>query len=226
MRANTHDIIAALGHVKTCLQGLGLLLDFNVSVVEKLDAQTNRVTWAVSGLRPDLSSHADATIEEYVGFLRGRHYQAQLIDGALIQLSYDVGRAKKIIGARLVWYPCPADFALEELDTASIEEIVLTTPTEKLGCRAPIRIDFAPDLKKENHSSTHLHLGYEKTRIPVQRSMEPLRFLGFILRTAYPSYWTTISNSFEAGDWSAIDERTDDDKTNASIGWNPLNVGG
>jgi hypothetical protein len=222
MRASTSDIVAAILEVRTWLQRLGLLLDFNESVIEKTSNSTKRITWAVNGVRPDLSNYKDSSIEEYVFFLKGKHYQAQLIDGSIIQISYDIKRNNDITGARLVWYPCPTDFELQELETATIEEIVLTTPTHKLGCRAPIRIDFAPHLKSENHSSTHMHLGYEKTRLPVQRAMEPLRFLSFILRTAYPDYWLQISNNFQTGNWSAKDERDNNDILHASICWNPV----
>lgn len=213
MKATEKTIRQSLELIKSRLAVTGLLRDWNESTVERLERGKTRITWVSSSTRPELMANAVSNISEYLMFLEGRHYQYQLIDGSLIQLSYDINSKNKIVQSRLVWYPCPVEFEIEELEYATISELIATTPTPKLCCRAPLRFDFAPHQAAENHSSTHLHIGSEDFRLPVQRALEPSRFIRLIVRTAYPQYWLDHAVFREAEDWSAEDLLNEDDKT-------------
>jgi hypothetical protein len=222
MRATVGDIQTSMRNIEEHLRELGLLRDVNDLAVLRLAAQTVRLTWATSTLRPEFSNFVDSTIEEYLMFLSGRHFNFMLIDGSLIQLSYDVFRSNQVVGARAVWFPCPVTFTAEDLEMASIEELVLTTPQIYLSCRAPLRIDFSPRQVGPDHPSTHLHSGAEKFRLPIQRAIEPSRFIRLILRTAYPELWRGKAEAMVCEDWGAHDSLTDEDRRTGFLGWNPI----
>lgn len=219
MKAKPTTIIHCIELIGKNLSFVGLLYDKNQSVIEKSRSGKKRITWAVEGTRPDLLTDSNANIREYVELLKGRHYQFLLIDGSFIQFSYEVDSRNNIISSRLVWYPCPVEFVLEELEYATIDEIVLTTPLEKVLCKPPLRLDFAPHQIKENHSSTHLHLGMESFRLPVYRAMEPSRFLRLIIRTIYPDIWGSTAIFKDVDDWAASDKLSDEDKLMGFLSW-------
>jgi hypothetical protein len=108
---------------------------------------------------------------------------------------------------------------LEELEYAPLEELVRTAPTEKICCRAPLRIDFSPDQISDNHSCTHLHLGMEEFRLPVHRAIEPTRFVRLIIRTIYPNIWDLFPIFREVENWAAQDFLNKDDKLVGFVSW-------
>jgi hypothetical protein len=223
MRATVGDIQTSMRNIETQLRDLGILRDSNELTVLRLSAnRTVRLTWSTHTLGLELSKFTDSTIEEYLTFLSGRHYNFMLMDGSLIQLSYDVFRSNQVIGSRAVWFPCPVTFTAEDLEIVTIEELVLTTPQINLSCRAPLRIDFSPRQVTPDHPSTHLHSGVEKFRLPMQRAIEPSRFVRLILRTAYPELWRGKGESMVCDDWGARDSLTDEDRQTGYLGWNSI----
>lgn len=220
MKASPKSILHSIESVKLKLNKAGLLYSWNDSVVEKTSKGRKRITWASTGTAIDLLTKSDSDIEEYLNFLKEKHYQFQLIDGSLIQLSYEIDSKHNVKSSRLVWYPCPVEFTPEALEYATIEELVTTTPTESILCKAPLRIDFSPDQASENHSSTHLHLGMENFRLPVHRALEPSRFMRLIIRTVYPDTWNSFPDFKETENWSAQDLLHADDKLIGFLSWN------
>lgn len=220
MRASISQIQASFRSVANCLRELELLYDVNETTVLRLSKNETRITWSSPNIRPSLTEFSDSTIGEYLRALKGRHFNFQLTDGALIQFSYDVHRRDHITAGRAVWFPCPAIFSLDDLEIATIEELVLTTPTEHLACRAPLRIDHAPSLASEDHPVTHMHAGMEDFRLPIQRALEPSRFLRLILRTAYPRYWRARAELITCENWGGTDGLTHEDRAVGYLGWN------
>jgi hypothetical protein len=221
MKASESAIRTSFSLIKKNLSDCGLLYSWNDSVVERLSRREKRITWATSGTRPDISSASISTISEYLMFLDGNHYQFRLNDGSLIQLSYDIDGRGYVKQSRLVWYPCPVQFSLEELEYASITELVLHAPNETIVCRAPLRFDFSPDQAKSNHSSSHMHLGMEEFRLPVHRALEPSRFIRLIIRTMYPKIWEEFPVFKFTEDWSTQDRLGSDDRAFGFLGWHP-----
>lgn len=220
MKATPKAIIAAFDLIKQQLLDCNLLADWNPSVIERLSKGVNRVTWATVGTRPELTDISNSSVQEYLLFLEGRHFQFRLVDGSFFQLSYDVkSQNDEISQSRLVWYPCPVAFSPEELEIASLSEIIQTSPINTLALQAPLRFDFAPNQEADNHSSTHLHLGKEDFRLPVQRALEPSRFVRFIIRSAYPHAWKEFPCFREAEDWGFADKLQEDDKLVGAISW-------
>lgn len=217
MKATADSIRRSIGLVEAELNRLGLLADRNEVVVERLEKSKKRVTWATVGTRVELSRFKDSTVEEYLLFYTGRHFNFRLVDGALIQISYDLTRYNDVEGCRLVWFPCPIDFDGEDLEFSDIEELILTTPRKNIGCRSPIRIDYAPTMVADGHPSAHLHLGFEDFRLPVQRPIEPRRFIRFLIRNRYNSLWRNNADGFSCEDWGAADKLTPEDKSVGSL---------
>jgi hypothetical protein len=227
MSASTKAVQAALDQMKRRLLEAGLLEDWNPSVVEKtFDRGVRRVTWATNGVRPELVDVSLSNVREYLLFLEGRHYQFKLVDGSLIQVSYDVReRSSEVVQSRLVWYPCPVSFAPEEVFEFQLSELILSSPTELINLQAPLRIDYAPNQVADNHSTTHMHLGREEFRLPVQRPMEPCRFLRLIIRSAFPHVWSTNNIFRDVEDWTCNEALNDDDKLCGSLSWHlPIQV--
>lgn len=221
MRAKSKAILASIEAVRENIAEAGMLLDWNDSVVEFVERGKRRVTWATTNSRPGASEFPISSVEEYLTYIVGRHYQLLLKDGSLIQMSYDFDHRNTVISNRLVWYPCPVHFIPEELELASIEEMVQSAPTNNIYCRAPIRIDYSPSLAHDNHSATHAHLGAEDFRLPVQRALEPRRFIRLVVRTAYPEVWAKHKSFRTSEDWGAMDSLDADDKLFGALMWNP-----
>jgi hypothetical protein len=219
MKASAKIILNSIDRVKQNLTLANFLYDRNESVIERVAKGRRRITWATSGTRPELSDAASSNIGEYLTFVRGRHYQFMLRDGSLIQISYDLSANDDVFQSRLVWYPCPVSFDPEELEFASIDELVETAPLDVLGCRAPLRFDYAPNQIADNHSCTHLHLGMEDLRLPVQRPFEPSRFIRLIMRTAYPQLWRETTFFRDVEDWGAQDRLDQDDRAYGALSW-------
>lgn len=219
MKAKPQAILQGIESIGINLTAVGLLYDKNKSVIEKARHGIKRVTWAVEGTRPDFLTISNSNIGEYVDLVKGRHYQFLLLDGSFIQFSYEVDCKNNITSSRLVWYPCPVELVPMDLEYATIDEIVLTSPIERVLCKPPLRLDFAPHQIQENHSSTHLHLGMENFRLPVHRAMEPSRFLRLIIRTIYPDIWASTTNFRNVADWSANDKLSDEDKVMGFLSW-------
>lgn len=220
MKASEHQILSSINQIKMRLEEAKLLYIWNNSVVERTGNKgRKRITWAVLGTRPDIIGESNSNINEYLTFLKEKHFQFQLIDGSLIQLSYEIDSRSNVKCSRLVWYPCPIEFIPEELEYATLEELVRTSPTGKIGCRAPIRIDFSPELAQPNHPHTHLHLGMEDFRLPVHRAIEPLRFIRLIVRTIYPKIWETSEIFRAAENWAPQDFLEDEDKSVGFLSW-------
>jgi len=204
--------------IKGSLSQAGILYDWNETVCEKAPIG-RRITWATTSTRPDLLDASNSNIDEYLTFLEGRHYHYLLSDGSMIQMSYDLSTRNEVKQSRLVWYPCPVVFSPEELEYSSIDELVRTSPLEQIACRSPLRFDYAPHQAKDNHSTTHLHLGMEDFRLPVQRPLEPTRFARLIIRAAYPRIWNTLDCFRNSEDWSSADGLDEDDQICGSISW-------
>lgn len=219
MNVTEAAIRRSFDQVRADLTNSGLLFDWNELVAERAAHGLRRLTWATTGTRPLLSAHKNASVQEYLEHLDGRQYSFLTRDGALLQFSYDLRRNGEVAASRLVWFPCPVEFEADELEFASIYELVKTAPSERIQCKGQLRVDYSPDQAADNHSSTHLHVGAEDFRLPVQRALEPCRFMRLIIRTAYPDVWRSYGGFRRVADWSSADCLTNEDRSLGCLGW-------
>jgi hypothetical protein len=132
--------------------------------------------------------------EIYEECVKEKAYNFMLIDGALIQMMYNVEN-NELIKHRLAYYPKPnSERFIDSPD--DFEEIhfgtdMFTDIDEKRAVVFPIRIDFDLDKSKFvncEHSFVHLTLGnHNECRIPVSKPISPNKFISFILMSFYLS---------------------------------------
>jgi len=168
----------------------GIAIDMNKAICLGQPEGKTLVTWASTGISTAFTDLPFATVGEYLELVSARQFTVLLLDGALLQISYTV-QGGDVIGHRLCWYPCPGEIREEDLELASIEEIVSCAPIGDVKCRGPIRFDFKAGEGTDGHSPSHLHLSEAECRIPVRGPLDLATFSTFVLRNFYPDLWPT-----------------------------------
>lgn len=117
-----------------------------------------------------------------------RQYNFRMLDGALIQMSYDFDD-RGLLFHRLAFLPSPDLLEFQKYPEIYSEEILYADVIDKRAVTVPLRFDFdrrdgiAAELV---HPMSHLTLGnYTKCRIPVSAGITPHAFVDFVLRSFY-----------------------------------------
>ena len=181
----TRALHQGLDALLTALLDSGLALEIN-----GLAVNNRRVTWqprrSVSSF---LGQREHATVEQYMLWLANGDYCAVLLDGSLLQLTYDVD-AGQVSGHRLAYIPCPYELEQDLLDQGfSIEDLVRfyeASPTDAVALRSPVRFDFDPAAAKPGHPASHLTINSATCRIACVAPIHVTRFVDFIFRHFYP----------------------------------------
>ena len=131
----------------------------------------------------------DRPYEEIYGDLvRLRVFNVKMLDGALIQMTYQFNQ-RTLVKHRLAFFPSPylGDFESDP-QTYYDDELYADIVANNI-VHVPIRFDYdaRDDLHKIlTHPKSHLTLGqYKNCRIPVTSPLTPLQFIDFILRNFY-----------------------------------------
>ena len=135
----------------------------------------------------------------YQRLIEERAYNVKLLDGAIIQMSYEFAE-ETLQRHRLAFFPSPF---LEEFqnnpDIYLCDEIYADVVAKNI-VSFPVRFDYnALDEvhQKLVHPKCHLTLGqYERCRIPVTSPLMPFRFFDFILRNFYHVAFSLHSDNF------------------------------
>lgn len=170
-----------------------------------------RTSWPQAERKGNLILQPFGSLSEYQEFLTGRHYSALLIDGALLQFSFDY-KEDEMVGHRYCYYPCPLvlpdqsyasdidawfdlldNELLAEIDAhasvnAEAGETIELSTNARLRLRSPIRVDYAPDAAKPGEPACHLHINDGDVRVPVYAALSIREFMLFISEHFYPSY--------------------------------------
>lgn len=144
-----------------------------------------------------------ATPSEYRQILQTGDFLAALVDGSILQASYILHR-NEVVSHRLAYYPCPVTFDREELELATLDEVVAAAlsagpatggldediddsgPSVRLG--GPWRFDFERD-PPADHAASHCHVAADSCRIPVYGPLSPGHFFRFVFRHFLPEVW-------------------------------------
>lgn len=150
-----------------------------------------RVTWrGDSGLAP-LWRQDSPSVAEYTMWLANRQFSVVLLDGGLLQLTFDFAGAD-IVGHRLAYVPCPFDFDRElllEMPLLDLLQDFGPPPADDVRLRSPIRFDFDPTATRTDHPASHVTMISSTCRIPSAGPLSLGHFVRFVFRHFYPTLW-------------------------------------
>lgn len=192
-------------------QTLDAFFEFGIAAfTNPVSESGTRVTWHSYGTAEDfLLSRDDLTVKGYLHWLENGHYSALLVDGALLQISYDFDGAG-ISGHRLAYVPCPVDVSDPDSRDLIEEgwpwgEIVRAklVNLDDVHMKTAIRFDFDPVNASLEHPESHLTMNTVDCRIACSTPMRLGRFLDFVFKTFYPGEYRKHSylRSFTKAGW-------------------------
>ncbi len=158
------------------------------------------ISWAAGKGSGFLTYRGDPTIEQYHQWIIDGHYSAILMDGSLLQISYDFDEGE-VSGHRLAYVPCPFDIDSGIMLEMTPGDAVELYKLEKLGdvrLRSPLRFDFAPAQAKPGHPASHLTINSSTCRIACSAPIRVGRFVDFVYRHFYPKLHVLHGDFFEA----------------------------
>ncbi|WP_011117017.1 DUF2290 domain-containing protein [Corynebacterium glutamicum] len=202
---------------------------FDYLTVSELAIYSNQVS--ISGTKvsfhsldtsiPFILERENHTIAQYKSWVNAGAYSVLLLDGSLLQITYEVG-AGKIIGHRLAYIPCPYDIDRDLLVSGEpILDIIGLYSQTDLVLRSPIRFDFDPQAASPEHPAVHFTINNSNCRIACAAAFHPLKFLDFVFRNFYPKYWKNHQSFFLQGAYRDIkhDLDVDFDKKIPHFSW-------
>jgi hypothetical protein len=205
------ELLAQVNRALDDLTRADLVMDANAMVVQDLGKGRSRITW---GATDGAILFEAPTLEEYLRLLRDRHFTALLIDGGLLQISYEVCGGK-IVGHRLCYFPCPVLFDRETVAEFGLLEYIESIPSESLRetirLEAPIRFDFDPVAAGPGHASSHLTFSRDCCRIPVFSPLSLRHFFQFVFANFYAAWWVQHAFLREFPHWLSDRTLTDED---------------
>ncbi|WP_335989433.1 DUF2290 domain-containing protein [Glycomyces sp. MUSA5-2] len=117
-----------------------------------------------------------------------RSYAMRLLDGALLQFSYE-GISEQVVRHRLAYLPSPRLESFQNNPDLYIRELHFVEIVGHQVVPVPIRLDYdnrdgvAVDVV---HPAAHLTMGqYQHCRVPVSRPASPSEFTEFIIQSFY-----------------------------------------
>ncbi|QCX27701.1 DUF2290 domain-containing protein [Nocardioides jishulii] len=168
-----------------------------VIAVNTLREDGERVTFQIKKDSKLLADRTDATVAQYLTWVESRAFTAILLDGALLQMTYDI-EGGEVVGHRLAYVPCPYDLDTDLLEMGDpLESIVDMYSDSSPYLRSPIRFDFDPKSAKAMHPESHLTMISSSCRLPCIAAMHPHRFVDFVFRNFYPHLWAEHRLFFE-----------------------------
>ena len=152
------------------------------------------ITWSNNSSVPSsLFRLESSTVSEYQGWVDSQGYSAILLDGSIIQISYNF-LYSELVGHRLLYFPCPFDMDMELLDTLTLSELIglyFDEGTDGVRLRAPVRFDYDPNSHFKNHPASHMTFQWSHARIAVRSPLSLGHFIQFVFQNFYPSLWDT-----------------------------------
>lgn len=184
-----------------------------------------RVSWHAQD--PDaafLTTRDHATVSQYLEWVKLGSYSAILLDGSLLQISYQVASGE-VSGHRLAYIPCPFILDVRLLSEgeplADVVEVYRDSEAVRMALRSPVRFDYDPAAVKEGHPSMHMTINSADCRIACVAPMHVYRFVDFIFRSFYPALHFAHRDFFARGAHRHIGSRViaDDDRVHPHLMW-------
>lgn len=137
--------------------------------------------------------------DAYTELLQERSYCARLLDGALLQLSYEFEN-ERLLRHRLAYLPSPYLRQYSEDREIYEDDPVYAEVISKRILPVPVRFDadFRDDVEVETeHPASHVSLGqFTNCRVAATSPVSPRQFVEFILRSFYYLGFNVRSSKF------------------------------
>jgi hypothetical protein len=170
-----------------------------------------------------LEGHEHANVEQYLSWLRTGHYSCILIDGSILQMSYNLEEGR-VIKHRLAYIPCPWKWDSSLLDEGfSLEEALEIHADEHTLMRSSVRFDLDLRAAKKGHPASHLTFNSTDCRIACTAPVHPHRFAGFVFKHFYALHWQQHRSFFDSAPYRHLGDPViaDDDRNDIHLNWNP-----
>ena len=165
-----------------------LAIDQNFAVLKQLPGRGSSVQYADA---PNYSSMLKKIpyIELYEEQAADRLYNFRMIDGALVQMSYEFNGRQQLVRHRLAYWPSPLLLQFQESPETYLEGEIYGDVVDYREIVVPIRFDYDNRdgvAKDMDHPVSHLTLGrYKHCRIASTSAISPYLFMEFLLRGFY-----------------------------------------
>jgi len=173
---------------------LAYLLDSQIALTTNpVVNYDGRVTWPARGGSPLPAKKRMPTLSDYRSWLGKGVYSAVLLDGALIQLTYDYAAINMLTGHRLAYVPCPFNVdheLLNELPFEDVMDLYSGDSADNVLLSSTVRFDYDAGRAGVGHPAAHLTFNTPSCRIACAEPMRLGRFVEFVFRNFYPHLWS------------------------------------
>lgn len=192
------NAVSEITNLNRALAAAGLLLNSNVPVETRVPGPNggihDRVSW--DSTMPELFEREQDLVGDYFDWLRHNEFSQLLIDGSMIQISYEFS-GYRIEKHRLVYFPAPYDFDENILlhgqqTIGDLVEEKITNPSEPVKLRCPVRFDFDRTAEAAGHPATHLTILRSSCRVPVVAPISIGHFIRFVFIHFYAERWHNL----------------------------------
>jgi hypothetical protein len=204
---------------------LDYLLNAELAIyINMVSISNQRVSWhAHRPTAPFLINREDPTLETYRNWVEVGAYSAILLDGALLQITYDVD-AGQISRHRLAYVPCPYKLDKRMIREEALLDIIdlhVESEPTKMVLHSTVRFDFDPRAAKLGHPASHMTINSSDCRIACTAPMHVGRFADFVFRNFYPDLWNAHAPYFNKSAQREVGARviTEDDSRNPHLAW-------
>ena len=137
----------------------------------------------------------------YRDLTESRAYNIKMLDGALIQMTYQFVRGD-LLNHRLAFFPSPSLREFQNDPESYLDDELYADIVADSIVHVPIRFDYdsSEELHKViTHPKSHFTIGqYRNCRIPVSGPLTPLQFIDFILRNFYHTAFANYTDKLPA----------------------------
>lgn len=136
--------------------------------------------------------------ELYREMVQTRSFNVRMLDGALIQMLFEVKRPNILFRSSLSFFPSPDLEAFQNEPELYLEEQLYADVVNPQVVTVPLRFDFdnRPGVATDFiHPISHLTLGqYKECRVAATTAVTPYLFIDFVLRSFYATAMKSIAD--------------------------------
>lgn len=188
-------VLREIESITTHLVGIGLVDDQNSSYENQIGSSRYAIQYHNSGLAASVLGDVSYS-EMYKDQQASRAFNFQMLDGALVQMSYEFHR-DELIKHRLAFLPSPNLLEYQNNPELYNEEVLYADIVDRRVVTIPLRFDYDSRehiVEELKHPKSHLTMGnYAGCRVPVTAGVTPHAFTDFILRSFYYKAMSTLN---------------------------------